>query len=414
MTVSPALQWFLSQSELTLTNPLTRVYLLAVLNDASNSLTEMTRARPLRLSNAAQVNRLLDVTAANTELLARVGIDWLNPLERAGLASIVAAMSLLPYQANFAALPDGSLPAVFTGGTWTIVGGVVINTLGMATNRLTDGGYENWTTPTNLTSWTESLAGTSIVTEDLVEMRSGSKCARYDVDASNSLVTATQVPAAIAIGDWVLGRVWMKSSAASGKSANLRLNAWLNEDNNHPLTNVYAEYLGSSLTRVTAGANFGARQSSAASSSIYVDDASFYILDKTAVHATADFGQADVTVKANWTCIPGALAGVIMNLDSTSNPLNYVVLVVDASQGQTFLWKVINGVPATTVQLGAITYVAGAAVELRKSGTTYQVYYNSIKVGTDQTISDAGIISNTRHGMLSVYSGNQCSFFSAA
>jgi len=60
----------------------------------------------------------------------------------------------------------------------------------------------------------------------------------------------------------------------------------------------------------------------------------------------------------------------------------------------------------TTVQSTAVTYSAGATLRVIKDGTKYRVYYNNALVGTEQTISDAGIISNTKHGLFSTYSGN--------
>ena len=53
-----------------------------------------------------------------------------------------------------------------------------------------------------------------------------------------------------------------------------------------------------------------------------------------------------------------------------------------------------------------MTYVAGATLRVIKDATKYRVYYNNALVGSEQTISDAGIIDNTIHGLFSTYSGN--------
>jgi hypothetical protein len=53
-----------------------------------------------------------------------------------------------------------------------------------------------------------------------------------------------------------------------------------------------------------------------------------------------------------------------------------------------YLQKANNGSRAGITSFGAPTYVAGASLELRISGTTLQVFYNGSQVGTDQTDSD--------------------------
>lgn len=56
----------------------------------------------------------------------------------------------LPYLINFATLPDGALPNPWTGATWSISGGRLINTPTLNGELLTDGALENWISATNL------------------------------------------------------------------------------------------------------------------------------------------------------------------------------------------------------------------------------------------------------------------------
>ena len=60
----------------------------------------------------------------------------------------------------------------------------------------------------------------------------------------------------------------------------------------------------------------------------------------------------------------------------------------------------------TDIISASVTYAAGATLRVIKDGTSYSLYYNNIQVGTTQTISDAGIVDNTIHGLFSTYSGN--------
>jgi hypothetical protein len=93
------------------------------------------------------------------------------------------------------------------------------------------------------------------------------------------------------------------------------------------------------------------------------------------------------------------LAGVMCNIDNPANIQNCVMLFIDGSQ--IHLHKIVAGV-VTYVSVANITYVAGAPVQLRKSGTTYQMYYNGAQIGADQTIADATVVDNVNHAQFAV------------
>lgn len=61
------------------------------------------------------------------------------------------------------------------------------------TNLLIDGGLNIWTTATDLTYWTENLAGTSTVNREAAEKIEGDFSCRFDVDAINSEVAINQI-----------------------------------------------------------------------------------------------------------------------------------------------------------------------------------------------------------------------------
>jgi hypothetical protein len=60
-----------------------------------------------------------------------------------------------------------------------------------------------------------------------------------------------------------------------------------------------------------------------------------------------------------------------------------------------------------------VSYVAGATLQAVKVGQTVQLFYNDTQIGTDQTI-DAGIATNTIHGMFGTYGGNKLDRFFAS
>jgi lysophospholipase L1-like esterase len=111
----------------------------------------------------------------------------------------------------------------------------------------------------------------------------------------------------------------------------------------------------------------------------------------------------DVRIKASWTIADGFQAGIICNLDSKTSPANFVL--ADHNRTNAYLIKCVAGV-YTELIAAAATYVADADIEIRKNGTTYQLWYNNVQIGADQTITDAGIINNTIHGAFSTDASN--------
>lgn len=112
---------------------------------------------------------------------------------------------------------------------------------------------------------------------------------------------------------------------------------------------------------------------------------------------------ADVAVTLP-SATAGVQAGLVLNLDSASSPANFVIVYLDG-QGNVKLDKCVGGTYTNIIAPG-ITYVVGAVLRVIKDGTKYRVLYNNAEIGTEQTISDAGIINNTRHGLFSTYEGN--------
>jgi hypothetical protein len=107
----------------------------------------------------------------------------------------------------------------------------------------------------------------------------------------------------------------------------------------------------------------------------------------------------------------GEKAGVVTNLDSVSNPQNYVLAYTDGTNCK--LDKVVGGT-LTNVISAACTFsgTPGALLTVIKDGTKYLLIYNGAKIGSTATISDAGIINNTKHGIFSTSVVNHLDNFS--
>jgi hypothetical protein len=313
---------------------------------------------------------------------------------------------------DFSVLDDGVLPSPLTGTTWAITSGAAANTPTESAEKFTDGGLEDWATATDLTSWAETLAGTSTVNQETSDVHGGSNAARLDIDASNSNAIVAQTPV-LTLGDWVVVRGWAKSEPTA-KSLITTFSNNVGGNGSQTLTDEYAEFARNGIYRVAAGMDYRVNKQSAASSSLYIDDLSMNVLTRSTLVASFDAGEADLTVKADWTIIRGTHAGVIMNVDDPALPQNWVALVHAGGINNLLLIKCVNGTITQVALQAPVTYVEGATVELRKSGSTYQMYYNSVKIGSDQTISDASIVDNTIHGLISCYPENTCDFFSVA
>jgi hypothetical protein len=118
---------------------------------------------------------------------------------------------------------------------------------------------------------------------------------------------------------------------------------------------------------------------------------------------TRDLKVSDIDLSAACTLDRGTLAGIVICLDSIINPLNYIYAIRQGNM--VYMYKVVNGT-SSSICNGLITYGDGKELRIVKSGMTIRVYYDSVQVGADVTVEDAGIISNTRHGMFSSHPNN--------
>ncbi|HTK03410.1 MAG TPA: hypothetical protein VL401_01415, partial [Alphaproteobacteria bacterium] len=110
----------------------------------------------------------------------------------------------------------------WTGGAISSNTNVITPTLG--SELLTDGGLENWTSATNLTSWTEQIAGTSTVNQESSTIHGGTYSVREDIDASNNFGQIFQALTNFGIGNYGSVTYWARSSA-TGKTLSFAQNS---------------------------------------------------------------------------------------------------------------------------------------------------------------------------------------------
>lgn len=119
--------------------------------------------------------------------------------------------------------------------------------------------------------------------------------------------------------------------------------------------------------------------------------------------SVASIGVADVMAGADVVRALSTQVGLALNWDSSSSPANGVLVYSDGA-GNIKVDKYVSG-SASNVSTTAYTYSAGARLVVHKSGTSYRTYYGNALVKVD-TIADAGIVSNTLHGIFSTDAAN--------
>lgn len=283
-------------------------------------------------------------------------------------------------------------------GTWGYSAGVLTNNPPLAGELLTDGGVETWNTATDLASWTEIVTGGSTLNREAAIFHGGSFSARADIDGAGANAGVQQSVTA-ALGLWLYLDWWMRST---GGTANAVVNTLAGAGRAPGST--WTNYID--VIRVnSANPPIKFQRAGGASLSFYFDDISVKALTLNQLIALGTTATSLPIVSANATIgMAGTQAGVVACVDSLSNPQNGVWGYHDRANA--VMVKLVGGVWTQLISTAA-TYAAGALIEIRRTATTtFQLWYNGVQRGTDQTVADAGITSNTNYGGFLTYSGN--------
>jgi hypothetical protein len=154
-----------------------------------------------------------------------------------------------------------------------------------ASTVVTDGGMEAWLSATNLTSWAESIAGTSTVNREATIIKTGTYSCRLDVDAGNSAAAIYQGITMTAGGGYRLSLYYRTAASKTAyvQIVNTTSNVWLQSDGTWAVSSTIISLPSTSGAWVRYSLVFSAHASytsyivtlcsnAAASSSIYFDD----------------------------------------------------------------------------------------------------------------------------------------------
>ncbi len=152
------------------------------------------------------------------------------------------------------------------------------------------------------------------------------------------------------------------------------------------------------------------KRSTAGGDDITIDDASVLPLALSSLIAVTNVGSADVLAEAKIVVVSGTQCGLALRINSQSAPTDGIFVYHNGSN--VVVDKLVSGV-WTNLASTAATYVASAVLRVITSGPSVDVYYNSAKVGSTLTVSDATVLNNSLQGVFSTHASNTCDDFVA-
>lgn len=324
---------------------------------------------------------------------------WAEP----GLA-LAGGGGLLPFSDGFNRA-DGAIGNGWTGATWTIASGKAVNTPTLGSELHTSANAASDPNGNEANATTGWDAGVGSIAS-IADPQTGTYAIEITSAGAGSRAERTLSATAHA---WYRVSIWAKRATTSG---NGQIQEWANTN----WVGLIAAFVTDAyvnfpvvMRATTTAPTVRIYSSATATDTATFDNVSIKAITLASLFATRDFGVANVDVGAEATLTRGAAAGVVLNLDDAATPANFVIGYHDGAKVK--LEKCVAGVYTTLIST-TVTYSAGAVVRVVKSGaSTYQLWYGGTQRGTDQTVSDAGIVDNTLHGMFSTYEGNSLDDF---
>lgn len=292
--------------------------------------------------------------------------------------------------------PDGQgvSPRVWTGNTWAVVSNKAVNTPSLGAEKVTNGGLEAPYIGGLATGWTKSGSGTPA--EENVDVHGGSSAQKITDSGGTTYV---QQNISVLAGQWLLVSAWAKRVDGNtaiiyytpvGGSQTLLIST---------VSTSYTNLLGT-MRNSSTGGNMLIQLANAYTNgnySVLFDDIAIKPLTLSELFASCgDLGTPNVLAEVAVTLTAGVQGGVVICLDSAASPANFIIAYHDGTRAK--LDKCVAGTYTSLISATA-TYAAGANIVVVKDGTSVSLYYNNALVGTTQTVSDAGIVNNTIHGL---------------
>lgn len=378
-------------------------------------------AFPVTIAAGADDTFSIEANAASVDIFAgTVTIE-------SNIANYSFAITANVYFEDTFTRANGAIGNGWEASTWSIVSGNALNAVALEAELLTDAGLEATYTAGKCDTLTAT--GSPTLAEETSAVHGGSKAQRFQAAAGGNALS-WPVVAGVA-GAWYQASIWRER--VSGAAVD---NRWqLNQSGAIPssaeagagLTS--ATYIQDALSILsTSTANITVQGTSEQSGSpfpvVLIDDGSLKRITSSSLFALQDFGNADIILKmqppnqwANYT--DSTQIGLILRADTDTDPSNYIAVLVRRRQGSAFLLVTLfKRVGSTYTNILAnqliTTVVDGAYLEARSSGNSVSIWYNDTQIGATQTISDAALVNNTIHGMISAGGNFVQSFLATA
>lgn len=260
----------------------------------------------------------------------------------------------------------GGAGKVWTATTWTIATNVAKNTPGLGSDVIVNGAFAadtNWTKGAN---WAigSGVATATAATEDL---------------------TQTVAP--------LTANLWYQITWTNGAGFSGYIGPVCGTVVGGSVTGA-----GSKLVIIPAnGTGFAMRPDSGAVTGT-IDDVVCQPITMANLFATVPIGVADVLVELPITSSTTSTTpiGIVVNLDSASNPQNFIIAYYGMVGARVYVDEYVAGVRTNKIT-AVVTYAAGAKIKLVRDGTSLWCFYNEAAVGTVQTMTAN---TGTNHGAL--------------
>lgn len=318
------------------------------------------------------------------------------------MAILLGDRPLLPFSMNFSAIPDGTLPPNLLGATWTVASGKALCTpVTLVANSLTNGNMETGNPPS---SWNANAGSTLTGAAD--ERTGGAGAQSLNVARGTNNSAGYQGRNGLAGWNIIQGWArnvdatsvwWSMTGGTGGVTPAVTGTSWAYGEA------TLAFYTGSLSGTVRPNVNGTAGQQGR------FDDVATYGLTASELMALLPATRKNVTVKASWTVDASRPAGIVVRANSQTNPTAFVHICADRNGAVIRVDTHVSGT-VTSVSATSFTYVAGATIECRVNGTTYETYYNNALIKTD-TIDNAALNDNKHHGLMSTGGTSRCDAF---
>lgn len=278
------------------------------------------------------------------------------------------------------------------GSTWSVSGGKMLNTPTLGEDIVTNGNMETGDPPTG---W----SGYSTITVSRGDAHTGDYGIKgvSNTDDSGIVQNLTTVT-----GTMYKYSMWLKRE--SGTNSILHGISGVITFPNENIDSTWVNFKASKVAVDTVTPYKSILLGTSGDTTYHMDDVVVKPITLSTTMNTFQTSTPDVIATVSLSAIKvGTQSGVVLNLDSVVNPQNFIVAYHDGLYVR--LDKCVNGTWTNVISDISLTYV-DKELRVIKDGTTYRLYHNNALIGTSQTISDASIINNTRHGLFSTDAGN--------